>query len=430
MGQAVRSRGRGGNGARRGIAGLIVAGAVALAGPPGRAAEIAVVPERAGALRAVTVDGAIARGDARAFERTVLRAKAATVVLDGIGGDVGEALAIARTVRERGFRTVVPAGATCSGACVVIWLAGTTRSLHQRGVVRFHLVTVSGASAVDTAWPVDLVTLERAIHVEFGHPVDLAWELTRSPPASARRLTPEVARELRLEVVWLSGTDRREPVAAPPLPPGARTAAAKAAAKEAAVFVGDLMRWIRLDRPLTDGIIRQFYAPRIAYHGADLSRHDLKMRQRRYRRRTPGERIVPVAEPVASCGPQGRRCRVEVKANLHGKRDQWGRTADAVLLYRFAVERRGPRMHIVAQDTEVLSTDAWPEAPDDRKLVARIQAELDRLLCRPGPVDGVWGEKTAGALARFHRANGTRHRTDGPTRHDLRLMEATPAPIC
>jgi hypothetical protein len=139
---------------------------------------------------------------------------------------------------------------------------------------------------------------------------------------------------------------------------------------------------------------------------------------------------VPVGDPSAACRPDGRRCTVEAKANLHGHRDEWGRTADAVLVYTFEVERQGERLRIVAQDREVLGTDPWPESPDDRTLTVRIQAELDRLLCRPGPVDGVWGAMTARALERFHAANGTRLRVDGPTRRDLAMMEATPAPIC
>lgn len=389
-----------------------------------QAAEIRVAPERSATLRKVSISGPIQRADVHAFARAVSRARAATVELASVGGDPEAALQIARLVRQRGFETVVPAEAECAGACAVIWLAGTTRSAHRRASVRLHI-----AAGLERPPRVDLVTLERAIHVEFGHPMDLAWAMTRAPAASARDLTPELARNARLEVVWLSGADDA-PVPSRSLPRASNTDAARAAAKEAVAVVRDLMRWIRLGKPLTDGIVAHFYAGTVRYHGEAISRGNLMMRQRIYRRPGTAERLVLAGEPDAACAADGSACTVVATANHHGERDAWGRTADAVLSYRFVLRRDGGRMRIVEEERHVLRADPRAAEAPEARLTRRIQAELMRLGCREGPLDGWWDFTTADGLARFHEANGSRPVEDGPTARDLRLMEANPGPIC
>lgn len=52
------------------------------------------------------------------------------------------------------------------------------------------------------------------------------------------------------------------------------------------------------------------------------------------------------------------------------------------------------------------AADPEPPAPEGPDLVLALQEELHRVGCAPGPRDGLWGRRTAGALARFVRTSG------------------------
>jgi len=397
---------------------------------PARAAEIRIDPEANGAILRVTLSGPIQPRDVRRFRNATSRARAAVVELASVGGDAAAALSIARMVRERGFDTMVTAGAECAGPCVLVWLAGTTRSLHVRGLVRMHLTTGIDDRVGIPGARTDLVTIERVLHVEFGHSIELAWAITRSHPSSARDLTPAMATIFGLEVIWLSSSRPEYAVAPSPLDRSWSTHVAGAAEQDAIGLVQNFMRWKRLGKPLNEGIISHFYASSIRYYGEVMTRRELAARQHLYRRRAPEERVVPAGEPEAVCEWDGKTCTVQLIGNLHGYRDAWGRKADAVLAYRFVVRGSGGRFRIAEETREVLGADMRPFTSADSGLIRRIQAELWRLNCRHGPMDGWWDFTTALGLKRFHEKNGTRPVEDGPTLRDLALMEANPAPIC
>jgi hypothetical protein len=417
---------------RRAAVAAGLAFAVAAAGDPAQAAEIRIAPGGESPIRHVTVSGAIRQEDVRVFKDNTWRARSAVVELASVGGDPMAALEIARIVYARGFETVVPADAECAGACVIVWLAGSTRSVHRRGFLRYHITGTRDARREDTLSRFDLVPLERVLHADFGHTMNAVWAFTRTPPANGRDLTPELARFLDLEVVWLSGPSPDHALKAKALarPASTLTARSEEASGIPQRLVVDLMDWIRLNKPMTEGIVRHFYAESILYGGETLTRADLVARKNAYHRREPGYRVVLTSTPEVSCRWDAMRCTVEANANVHGHRDAHGNIADATLRYRFVVEKQGGRYRIVEERRDVLGADLRAPEPDRRALVARIQGELMRLGCRPGPADGVWGERTAGALARFHKARGSRQWVDGPTRHDLDRMKATPAPIC
>ena len=96
----------------------------------------------------VRMEGSIAKGDAKLFSYLVdqLQSHIARtygechesprVILDSLGGEVGESLAIGRLIRAGRLRTEVPDMAKCYSSCVFLLAAGVDRSV--KGVVAIH----------------------------------------------------------------------------------------------------------------------------------------------------------------------------------------------------------------------------------------------------------------------------------------------------
>jgi hypothetical protein len=108
----------------------------------------------------LSVQGEIAPGDAGRFadwleealpEAAEEDAAPITVALDSPGGSVGDALAIGRTLRARGFETEVGDGAVCLSACPYLLAAGTMRRVAETGYVGVHQ-HYFGESTVLPAW--------------------------------------------------------------------------------------------------------------------------------------------------------------------------------------------------------------------------------------------------------------------------------------
>lgn len=85
----------------------------------------------------VQASGPIEEGDAAKFAGLP---KFDTLELDGPGGLVGEALAMAANMDARGgIRTVVRAGASCASACAMaLFVSGKTRIVYIGGRIGIH----------------------------------------------------------------------------------------------------------------------------------------------------------------------------------------------------------------------------------------------------------------------------------------------------
>lgn len=94
------------------------------------AADIALRPDRI----AISISGKIEPGDYRRLATLLIASKPrfaflSAVHLDSPGGDVREAMKIARLL-ERSFTvTFIDKGSVCASACVMIWAAGVERSI-------------------------------------------------------------------------------------------------------------------------------------------------------------------------------------------------------------------------------------------------------------------------------------------------------------
>jgi hypothetical protein len=67
------------------------------------------------------------------------------VSLNSIGGNVRDALAIARWVRANNIRSHVAAGAECSSSCTIIFQGGVVRSAHPTARFLYHYGRVKEA---------------------------------------------------------------------------------------------------------------------------------------------------------------------------------------------------------------------------------------------------------------------------------------------
>jgi len=80
------------------------------------------------------------------------------------------------------------------------------------------------------------------------------------------------------------------------------------------------------------------------------------------------------------------------------------------------------------------SPSAGPSAPtavskDPRALARALQAELKRVGCDPGPIDGNWGKKAEDALAEFARQSKTTLARDA-SQEALKAVAAQPTRVC
>lgn len=68
-----------------------------------------------------------------------IAAEGHVLCLDSLGGDAGEALALARVIRDHALATAVPDGAQCIGPCAVAFMAGSVASSNSDGGARMPM---------------------------------------------------------------------------------------------------------------------------------------------------------------------------------------------------------------------------------------------------------------------------------------------------
>jgi hypothetical protein len=123
-----------------------------------RAAEITLEPPANGFI-VVSIKGKFEAEDAGKFRAITFDLPGPVLVaFASKGGRVRTAIDIGRTIRMRGWSTVVRAGDTCSSACAVAWLGGVNRFGWQTSNVGCHAahnIHEDGrkeVSAVANAW--------------------------------------------------------------------------------------------------------------------------------------------------------------------------------------------------------------------------------------------------------------------------------------
>ena len=102
-------------------------------------ADIKVVPADEGDDQPfILIDGEIIAGDDEKFRKIAAEFSDAIVVLNSEGGAIYPAMDIGRTIKLRGYATVVLDGSSCASACALIWISGSRRIIDGGGEVGFH----------------------------------------------------------------------------------------------------------------------------------------------------------------------------------------------------------------------------------------------------------------------------------------------------
>lgn len=194
--------------------------ALGLATSSASAAEITVQPPEApGKAGSVLVLGEIARGDDNVFEaKTLSLSGTYLVVLDSPGGNANAGLSIGKAIRMHGWPTAVPF--SCSSACALMWLGGTTRIMAPGAQIGFHAVSVDGhENGMGNALVGRYLTL-------LGYGDEVVKYVTVAAPDDILLLPPEKASEIGIDVIVRdfippvpATPARREPPAATPPPP-------------------------------------------------------------------------------------------------------------------------------------------------------------------------------------------------------------------
>jgi hypothetical protein len=129
--------------------------------------------------KGILMSGVIGPGDQAAFHALADTMSDAIVLTTGPGGSVFPALAIGTEIRNRGWTTLVPAGASCASACSMVWLAGERRLLADGGRIGFHAMAIRrDGMVIETHLPdVDL----RRWLTQLGYSDDTTATIVKTP---------------------------------------------------------------------------------------------------------------------------------------------------------------------------------------------------------------------------------------------------------
>ncbi len=165
------------------LTGLLLA---ALMAGPARAADFERVELPGAQGTGIKLSGIIVPGDEAAFAAISAGMPRAVLLTTGPGGSVGAAIAIGTALHNRGWSTLVPAGAICASACAMIWLAGNHRMLADGGLVGFHAMSIRQDGIVMETHQPD-VDLRRWLN-QLGYSEDTTATIVNTPSRLVRWL--------------------------------------------------------------------------------------------------------------------------------------------------------------------------------------------------------------------------------------------------
>jgi hypothetical protein len=143
---------------------------------------------------------------------------AVVVAFASPGGKMFDAMHIGRMIRMKGWATSVPPGATCSSACALAWLGGTTRYVWQTARVGFHAAYNKKDDGAEISAPAN--ALVGAYLNELGLGPDAIYYITFTDPKSMKWLSAVDAAKLGISVQMMKDDDvpfqMPAPVQAPP----------------------------------------------------------------------------------------------------------------------------------------------------------------------------------------------------------------------
>ncbi len=151
----------------------------------------------------LVVSGTIEQGAAGRFrEELEIRGRAiGTIVLDSPGGSLGDAMAMARLIRDHGLATRVAAGGICASSCPLVLAGGVKRTVEDGASISVHQFYAAHVQETPAQAMADaqLVTARISRHLSaMGVDPALWLHALDTPPQRLYRLTGEELRAYRL----------------------------------------------------------------------------------------------------------------------------------------------------------------------------------------------------------------------------------------
>jgi hypothetical protein len=146
----------------------------------------------------VLVRGELALADGIQFAKKTDNIEHAIVRLESPGGMMIAGLVIGRTIRRKGFITVVPKAAECASACALAWLGGTERYMGEDARIGFHAAYLVRYGRPHRSEAVDAIVMEYLEELKL--PRRAISYITSSPPQGLNMLTMARARDLGVDV--------------------------------------------------------------------------------------------------------------------------------------------------------------------------------------------------------------------------------------
>ncbi|RAI01030.1 hypothetical protein DLJ53_17565 [Acuticoccus sediminis] len=360
----------------------------------GGAATIQRLPPADETLPIFLVEGELLPGDQYVFQEVISDVPVGIVLLSSPGGSLDAGIEIGKLIRLRGLGTVVIDGTECLSACALAWLGGQPRAMQPNAMIGFHAAYVerNGAkhetgvgNARVGAYLTKLGLNEAAI--DF---------VTRPGPYQMAELTPDRARYLGIMVRVL------EPAAAPESPEP------RALEDAAVAFVVEHMEaGSRQNAAQARYSAETRYADVVDYYGQKaLPREKVVASIAAYIGRYPVRSLQVRGTPTAKC--ERSVCAVSGVADFAAEATARNvRVSGSVEFTLVLVDAGAGAFRIVSETSEAVRSTTEPIDRRAAETVRRVQEELDRLGCQPGPVDGVWGARSRAALERFNSATGT-----------------------
>lgn len=184
---------------------LVVSALLMLAGHSARSATVDVKTGKDQRAPIIALDGEILAGDFDKFSAAVGDNYGAVLVLSSPGGATLDALDIGRMVSRMGMVTYAKAGASCSSACALIWLAGKSRYVGRSAQVGFHATSSEENGKVEVSGFGN--ALVGAYLAELGMSADAIVFMNEASPMSMQYLDLEKAKEIGVVAAFDTAPD-------------------------------------------------------------------------------------------------------------------------------------------------------------------------------------------------------------------------------
>ncbi len=297
----------------------------------------------------IMITGAIKIGDADQFAAVAASISSAVITMASPGGSLIEGLRIGQMIRNRGFATLVPDGATCASACAFAWLGGYKRFLQPQGQIGFHAAyTIQDGKAVESgvgnalagAYLAQLgLGPEAIVYITLAHPKEITW------------LSEHDAKQVGIELAVL-----------PSIKPSTRDASSpqpirRAVSEVAGSFPGTYFAHWSERGVDTISYFATLYANKVSFYGADVTADLVLAQKRKFAKRYP-VRVYSVRPKSVSVQCEGVSCILTGVVNWDVRSSDGSEWSHGAANFSLGVRVAGEAVTIVSESGSVIERDA------------------------------------------------------------------------